>query len=78
MASAPWQVFWSITLPLLAPMILLAHHLPPARRDPAVRHHLHHDRRRPGTQTYTASYYLYTVGFTQFHLARRRREAGCS
>ena len=24
----------------------------------------------PGTQTYTASYYLYTIGFTQFHLSR--------
>ena len=24
----------------------------------------------PGTQTYTASYYLYTVGFTQFHLSQ--------
>ena len=23
----------------------------------------------PGTQTYTASFYLYTVGFTQFHLS---------
>ncbi|RUZ53497.1 sugar ABC transporter permease, partial [Mesorhizobium sp. M7A.F.Ca.US.007.01.1.1] len=22
------------------------------------------------TQTYTASYYLYTVGFTQFHLSQ--------
>ena len=35
-------------LPHLAPMMLLARHLPPARRDPAVRHDLHHDRRRPG------------------------------
>ena len=24
----------------------------------------------PGTQTYTASFYLYTVGFTQFHLSQ--------
>ena len=24
----------------------------------------------PGTSTYTASYYLYTVGFTQFHLSQ--------
>ena len=24
----------------------------------------------PGTQTYTASFYLYTLGFTQFHLSR--------
>ncbi len=23
----------------------------------------------PGTKTYTASFYLYTVGFTQFHLS---------
>jgi multiple sugar transport system permease protein len=23
----------------------------------------------PGTKTYTASYYLYTLGFTQFHLS---------
>jgi multiple sugar transport system permease protein len=24
----------------------------------------------PGTKTYTASFYLYTVGFTQFHLSQ--------
>jgi len=24
----------------------------------------------PGTQTYSASFYLYTIGFTQFHLSR--------
>ena len=24
----------------------------------------------PGTKTYTASYYLYTIGFTQFHLSK--------
>ena len=24
----------------------------------------------PGTKTYTASYYLYTVGFTQFHISQ--------
>jgi multiple sugar transport system permease protein len=23
----------------------------------------------PGTNTYSASYYLYTIGFTQFHLS---------
>ena len=44
--------------------------LPAARRDPALRHDLHHDRRRPGHATYTASFYLYTIGFTQFHLSR--------
>ena len=65
-----WQAFWSITVPHLAPMIAARDHLPPARRDPAVRHHLHHDRRRAGHQDLYRSFYLYTVGFTQFHLSQ--------
>jgi multiple sugar transport system permease protein len=45
-------------------------HLSAAGCGKAVRHHLHHDRRGPGTKTYTNSFYLYTVGFTQFHLSQ--------
>jgi multiple sugar transport system permease protein len=65
-----WQVFWYITVPYIAPMMLLA-----------VTFRLLDSIRLfdtifvmtgggPGTQTYTASYYLYTIGFTQFHLSR--------
>ncbi|MEJ8573972.1 sugar ABC transporter permease [Microbaculum marinum] len=65
-----WQTFWHITMPYLAPMIALA-----------VTFRLLDSIRLfdtifimtgggPGTQTYTVSYYLYTIGFTQFHLSR--------
>jgi multiple sugar transport system permease protein len=65
-----WQVFWFITVPYIAPMMLLA-----------VTFRLLDSIRLfdtifvmtgggPGTQTYTASYYLYTIGFTQLHLSR--------
>lgn len=65
-----WQVFWHITVPYIAPMMLLA-----------VTFRLLDSIRLfdtifimtgggPGTSTYSASYYLYTIGFTQFHLSR--------
>lgn len=65
-----WQVFWSITLPLLGPMILLAltfRILDAIRLFDTI---FIMTGGGPGTQTYTASYYLYTVGFTQFHLSQ--------
>jgi multiple sugar transport system permease protein len=66
----PWQVFWSITLPHLGPMILLAitfRLLDAIRLFDTI---FIMTGGGPGTQTYTASYYLYTVGFTQFHLSQ--------
>jgi multiple sugar transport system permease protein len=66
----PWQVFWSITLPLLSPMIMLAitfRLLDAIRLFDTI---FIMTGGGPGTQTYTASYYLYTVGFTQFHLSQ--------
>ncbi len=65
-----WQVFWSITLPQLGPMILLAltfRLLDAIRLFDTI---FIMTGGGPGTQTYTASYYLYTVGFTQFHLSQ--------
>ena len=65
-----WQAFWAITMPYLKPMILLS-----------VTFRLLDTIRLfdtiyimtgggPGTDTYTTSFYLYTVGFTQFHLSQ--------
>ncbi len=65
-----WEVFWTITLPLLSPMIWLAltfRLLDAIRLFDTI---FIMTGGGPGTQTYTASYYLYTVGFTQFHLSQ--------
>ena len=65
-----WQVFRAITLPHLAPMMLLAitfRLLDAIRLFDTI---FMMTGGGPGTQTYTASYYLYTVGFTQFHLSQ--------
>ena len=43
-----WQAFWSITAAASRADDAARHHLPPARRDQALRHDLHHDRRRAG------------------------------
>lgn len=66
----PWQVFWSITVPHLGPMILLAitFRLLDAIRLFDTIYIM--TGGGPGTKTYTASFYLYTVGFTQFHLSQ--------
>lgn len=66
----PWLTFRAITLPHLAPMITLAITF---RLLDAIRLFdiiFMMTGGGPGTQTYTASYYLYTVGFTQFHLSQ--------
>ena len=74
-----WQAFRLITLPQLAPMIMLADHLPPARRGQAVRHDLHHDRRRAGHEDL---HELLLPLHGRLHRSstcrRRRREAGSS
>jgi multiple sugar transport system permease protein len=65
-----WQAFTAITLPHLAPMILLAitfRLLDAIRLFDTI---FIMTGGGPGTQTYTASYYLYTIGFTQFHLSQ--------
>ena len=48
-----WQAFWYITVPLHRADDAARRHLPAARRDQALRHDLHHDRRRPGHATPT-------------------------
>lgn len=65
-----WQAFWAITLPHLGPMILLAitfRLLDAIRMFDTI---FIMTGGGPGTKTYTASFYLYTVGFTQFHLSQ--------
>ncbi|HSM42968.1 MAG TPA: sugar ABC transporter permease [Afifellaceae bacterium] len=65
-----WQVFWHITVPYIAPMMLLAvtfRLLDAIRLFDTI---FIMTGGGPGTQTYSASYYLYTIGFTQFHLSR--------
>jgi multiple sugar transport system permease protein len=64
-----WQAFWSITVPLLTPMMLLAITL---RLLDAIKLFdviFVLTGGGPGTNTYSASYYLYTLGFAQFHLS---------
>jgi len=65
-----WQAFWAITVPHLAPMMLLAitfRLLDSIRMFDTI---FIMTGGGPGTSTYTASFYLYTVGFTQFHLSQ--------
>jgi multiple sugar transport system permease protein len=64
-----WQTFWYITVPHIAPMMLLAltFRLLDAVKLFDIIFVL--TGGGPGTNTYTASYYLYTIGFTQFHLS---------
>lgn len=64
-----WQTFWFITLPMLAPMILLALTLRLLDATKLFDTIFIMTGGGPGTQTYTASYYLYVLGFQQFHLS---------
>lgn len=64
-----WRAFWWITLPQLTPMILLAltfRILDAIRLFDTI---YIMTGGGPGTNTYTTSFYLYTLGFTQFHLS---------
>lgn len=66
----PWMTFWNITLPYIAPMIFLAlafRLLDAVRLFDTI---FIMTGGGPGTTTYSASFYLYTIGFTQFHLSR--------
>ena len=64
-----WQTFWYITVPHIAPMMLLAltFRLLDAVKLFDIIFVL--TGGGPGTNTYSASYYLFTIGFTQFHLS---------
>jgi multiple sugar transport system permease protein len=64
-----WLAFKSITLPHLAPMMLLAvtfRLLDAVKLFDTI---FIMTGGGPGTKTYTNSFYLYTLGFTQFHLS---------
>ena len=65
-----WQAFWSITVPQLMPMILLAvtFRLLDAVKIFDVIFMI--TGGGPGTRTYTSSFYLYQIGFQQFHLSQ--------
>jgi multiple sugar transport system permease protein len=65
-----WQAFWYITLPQLAPMILLAitfRLLDAVKLFDVI---FMMTGGGPGSSTYTASFYLYQIGFAQFHLSQ--------
>jgi multiple sugar transport system permease protein len=65
-----WQAFRLITLPQIAPIIMLAitfRLLDAVRLFDTI---FIMTAGGPGTKTYTSSFYLYTVGFTQFHLSQ--------
>ena len=65
-----WQVFWFITVPQLAPMMLLAitFRLLDAIKLFDIIFMI--TGGGPGTSTYTTSFYLYQVGFQHFHLSQ--------
>ncbi|MFO1056281.1 MAG: sugar ABC transporter permease [Dongiaceae bacterium] len=64
-----WRTFWHITLPQLAPLILIAvtfRLLDAVKLFDTI---FVMTGGGPGTATYTASFYLYQIGFQQFHLS---------
>ena len=65
-----WQTFWHITLPYITPMILLAvtfRLLDAVKLFDTI---FMMTGGGPGTSTYTTSFYLYQVGFQQFHISQ--------
>jgi len=65
-----WQIFWNITLPQIAPLILIAITF---RLLDAVKLFdiiFIMTGGGPGTSTYTTSFYLYQTGFQHFHLGQ--------
>jgi multiple sugar transport system permease protein len=66
----PWQSFYHMTVPVLAPIILLsiAFRLLDAVKLFDVIYVM--TGGGPGTSTYTASFYLYQTGFQEFHLSQ--------
>jgi multiple sugar transport system permease protein len=65
-----WQTFWNITLPHIVPIILVAvtFRLLDALKLFDVIFIM--TGGGPGTTTYTTSFYLYQIGFQQFHLSQ--------
>jgi multiple sugar transport system permease protein len=65
-----WQSFWHLTLPQLTPVILLAvtFRLLDVVKLFDVIYVM--TGGGPGTSTYTTSFYLYQIGFQQFHLSQ--------
>ncbi|CAN5439183.1 sugar ABC transporter permease [soil metagenome] len=63
-----WQALWTITLPLLTPMMLLAVTFRLLDAIKLFDTIFIITNGGPGTKTYTSAFYLYTLGFTQFHL----------
>ena len=65
-----WRTFWHITLPQLGPLILIAvtFRLLDAMKLFDVIFVM--TGGGPGTSTYTSSFYLYQIGFQQFHLSQ--------
>jgi multiple sugar transport system permease protein len=65
-----WQTFTHVTLPLLTPIILLA--LTFRLLDAVKLFDIIYVMTGggPGSSTYTASFYLYQIGFQQFHLSK--------
>lgn len=65
-----WRTFWFITVPQLGPMMLLAvtfRLLDAVKLFDVV---FMITGGGPGTRTYTSSFYLYQMGFQQFHLSQ--------
>jgi multiple sugar transport system permease protein len=65
-----WRAFWAITVPHLAPMMLLAVTLRLLDAIKLFDTIFIMTGGGPGTKTYTASFYLYTIGFAQFHISQ--------
>lgn len=68
--ASPWHTFFGITLPLLAPILLLAvaFRLLDAVKLFDIIYIM--TGGGPGTSTYTAAFYLYERGFQEFHLSQ--------
>jgi multiple sugar transport system permease protein len=64
-----WLTFWYITVPHIAPMMLLAVTFRLLDAIKLFDTIFIMTGGGPGTNTYSTSFYLYTLGFTQFHLS---------
>jgi multiple sugar transport system permease protein len=64
-----WLTFWYITVPHIAPMMLLAVTFRLLDSIKLFDTIFIMTGGGPGTNTYSTSFYLYTIGFTQFHLS---------
>lgn len=65
-----WHVFRRITIPFLGPMMTLAITFRLLDAIKLFDTIFIMTGGGPGTKTYTSSFYLYTVGFTQFHISQ--------